>query len=81
VSYRLAYAPEVEAERAHLPPERRKRFDAGMAVIAADPYAHGSSVQGDRDRREATVSNVAFVRYVVSASVVIVTVVKLVPAP
>ncbi|MFI6983959.1 hypothetical protein ACIBSV_35810 [Embleya sp. NPDC050154] len=81
MSYRVAYTPDAEVERAHLAPERRKRFDAGMTGMAADPYAHGSTLGGDRDRREATVAGVAFIRYVVSAAVVTVTVVKLVPAP
>ncbi|MEU0939329.1 MULTISPECIES: hypothetical protein [unclassified Embleya] len=81
MSYRIAYAPDAEVERTHLSPERRKRFDSGMTAMASAPYAHGSAVGGDRDRRETTVSGVAFIRYIVSATVVTVTVVKLVPAP
>ncbi|WP_372455095.1 hypothetical protein [Streptomyces buecherae] len=42
-----------------------------------DPYGHGSSPVGaDRDRREATVAG-AIIRYNVSSTVLIVTVVRL----
>ncbi|MER6914546.1 hypothetical protein ABT354_22975 [Streptomyces sp. NPDC000594] len=63
-------------------PEARKVFDTGLLAIAREPYGCGSAEVGEsHDRREATVAGVAFVRYEVSASVVTVTVLRVVPAP
>ncbi|MER5769881.1 hypothetical protein [Streptomyces sp. NPDC001985] len=82
MSLRLAYTDDARAERRSLSPERRKRFEEGMAVVSRDPYGCGSSpVRDDRDRRDATVARVAFITYLVSESVVTVTVVRLVPLP
>ncbi|WP_372409662.1 hypothetical protein [Streptomyces luteireticuli] len=82
MTYRIAYTDNAEAERRSLTAERRKLFENGMAALAQDPYGCGSGpVRGDHDRRDATVGNVAFVTYLVSRSVVTVTVVKLVPLP
>ncbi|GLF95824.1 hypothetical protein [Streptomyces yaizuensis] len=56
----------------------RIRFDTAMQRLAADPYGQESTaIQGDRDRREATVAGVA-VRYYVSATVLTVSVVRVV---
>ncbi|MEO3972659.1 hypothetical protein [Streptomyces sp. CAU 1734] len=56
----------------------RVRFDFAMLRLAADPYGHGSTpIRGDQDRREATVAGVV-VRYYVSASVLTVSVVRVV---
>ncbi|AYN43262.1 hypothetical protein D9753_35235 [Streptomyces dangxiongensis] len=61
-------------------PVRFCRF-ALAGLVYADPYGHGStSVGGDRDRREATVGH-AIVRYIVSNSILTVTVVRLIPEP
>ncbi|WP_461035935.1 hypothetical protein [Streptomyces mayteni] len=81
-AYRVAYTDEAAASRLALAPEHRKPFEDGMRAIAARPYDCGSTaVRGDRDRREAAVGGVALVRYEVSAAVLIVTVLRLVPAP
>jgi hypothetical protein len=81
-AFRIAYTDEAEAGRRIIPHERRKQFDDGMRAIARAPYACGSSpVRGGRDRREATVSGVAFIRYEVSPSVLVVTVLRLIPLP
>jgi hypothetical protein len=81
-SYRIAYSDEADMGRGAIPPERRKQFEDGMGAIARAPYACGSSpVRGDRDRREATVSGFAFIRYEVSPSVLVVTVLRLIPLP
>ncbi|WP_372412351.1 hypothetical protein [Streptomyces luteireticuli] len=51
------------------------------ATIGTDPYGQTSSQVGsDRDRREATVSGV-ILRYMVSAGILTVTVVRLIPPP
>ncbi|MER5771022.1 hypothetical protein [Streptomyces sp. NPDC001985] len=56
----------------------RARFDAAMHHLAAAPYGHGSTpIKGDHDRREATVAGVV-VRYYVSATVLTVSVVRVV---
>ncbi|MFF8957824.1 hypothetical protein [Streptomyces sp. NPDC014894] len=56
----------------------RARFDTAMRRLAADPYGHGSTpITGDPDRREATVAG-AVVRYYVSATVLTVSVVRVV---
>ncbi|MFI5617851.1 hypothetical protein [Streptomyces sp. NPDC051567] len=79
---RVAFTDEAGAGRDALEAEDRKTFDAGIVAVARDPYGYGSvAVRGNRDRREATVRSVAFVRYEVSVSVVTVTVLRVVPAP
>jgi hypothetical protein len=77
VRHRLAYAPPADDGLRKMP--RRSEFESAMATtIARDPYGHGSTeVGGDRDRRDATVAG-AIVRYVVSATVLTVTVVRLI---
>ncbi|MFE7132004.1 hypothetical protein ACFVIM_14185 [Streptomyces sp. NPDC057638] len=82
MSLRVAFTPAAEVERRSLAGERRKAFDRGMEAIACNPYGCGSSqVGGDPDRRDATVSNVAFITYLVSQGVLTVTVVKIVALP
>ncbi|MEV3874850.1 hypothetical protein [Streptomyces sp. NPDC049906] len=79
---RVSFTDVASAGRDALTPGARKEFDAGILAIARDPYGCGSTaVGGDRDRREATVNCVAFVRYEVSVRVVTVTVLRVVPAP
>ncbi len=82
MNYRIAYTDDAATERRSLTAERRKLFENGMTALAQDPYGCGSSpVRGDRDRRDATIGGIAFITYVVSPSVVTVTVVKSVPLP
>ncbi|MFE6885853.1 hypothetical protein [Streptomyces sp. NPDC057702] len=78
--FRVAYAPAAEQALGKLPDP--DRFRAAVArTIGADPYAHDSaSVGGDRDRREAVVERV-ILRYVISAGILTVTVVRLIPEP
>jgi hypothetical protein len=81
-AYRIAYTDEALAGREAMPDERSKQFEDGMRAVAWNPYGSGSSpVRGHRDRREATVGGVAFIRYEVSPSVLIVTVLRLIPHP
>ncbi|MFD5557784.1 type II toxin-antitoxin system RelE/ParE family toxin [Streptomyces sp. NPDC127068] len=82
MSMRVAYTPAADAELRSLPPERRKDFDRGMHALARSPYGCGSSpIRGERDRRDATIANIAFITYIVSEAVVTVTVVKAVRFP
>ncbi|MFD4994761.1 hypothetical protein [Streptomyces buecherae] len=76
MSYRITYAPPADDALRKM--SGRVAFESAMArTIARDPYGHGSSPVGaDRDRREATVAG-AIIRYNVSATVLIVTVVRL----
>ncbi|MEV0037818.1 hypothetical protein [Streptomyces sp. NPDC050804] len=54
---------------------------AVVRTLGTEPYGHGSTpVDSDRERREAVVSG-AIVRYVISAGILTVTVVGLVPEP
>ncbi|MER7050049.1 hypothetical protein [Streptomyces jumonjinensis] len=82
MSMRIAYTPAADAELRSLSRERRKEFDRGMEALARSPYGSGSSpVKGERDRRDATIANIAFITYIVSEAVVTVTVVKAVRLP
>ncbi|MFF4530445.1 hypothetical protein ACFY1P_14335 [Streptomyces sp. NPDC001407] len=82
MTYRIAYTDDAGVQRRSLAAERRKLVENGMTALAQNPYGCGSSaVRGDRDRRDATIGNVAFITYLISTSVVTVTVVKLVPLP
>ncbi|CAM5291879.1 hypothetical protein GCM10010329_80940 [Streptomyces spiroverticillatus] len=75
--YRITYAPPADATLAKMTGAEIFRA-AVAATIGTDPYGHGSTpVRGDRDRREATVHQ-AFLRYVISPSVLTVTVVRLI---
>ncbi|MFJ6661331.1 hypothetical protein ACIQNG_34045 [Streptomyces sp. NPDC091377] len=78
--YRIAYAPVAEATlKQYAGPAGFRR--AMASTLGHDPYGHGSSpVGGERDRREATVAGV-FIRYYVAATVVKITVVRMVPPP
>ncbi|MEW1724315.1 hypothetical protein [Streptomyces sp. NPDC093109] len=80
MSYRVAFAPVAEEALGKLPSPAG--FRAAVArTLGADPYGHGStSVAGDKDRREAVVSRV-IVRYVISAGILTITVVRLIPEP
>lgn len=61
-----------------MPRALQAAFDTGMRRLTADPYGHGSNpVNADANRREATVSGVV-VRYYISATVLTVTVVRVV---
>ncbi|MFE5669027.1 hypothetical protein ACFQ7W_34540 [Streptomyces niveus] len=77
MSYRLQYAPS-RTRRARCPARCRATFDTGVRRPAADPYGQGSTpVKADADRREASVSEVV-VRFYISASVLMVSVVRVV---
>ncbi|MGW2087987.1 hypothetical protein [Streptomyces sp. NPDC001880] len=80
MSYRISYAPPADDSLAKM--RDGERFRAEMArTLGLDPYGHGSSaVKNEHDRREATVAG-AIVLYYVSGTVLIVTVVRLVPLP
>ncbi|MFE7134733.1 hypothetical protein ACFVIM_28120 [Streptomyces sp. NPDC057638] len=80
MSYRVAYAPFAEEALGKLPDPDRFKADV-VRTIGANTHGHGSSQVGtDRDRREVVVSEV-ILRYVVSAGILTVTVVRLIPEP
>ncbi|ARQ72353.1 hypothetical protein CAG99_14155 [Streptomyces marincola] len=56
---------------------RRRRFEAAVAEIAVDPYAHGQALGGNRDRRQATLAG-AITVYWVSTGVLTVSVVTVI---
>ncbi|WP_424644767.1 hypothetical protein [Embleya sp. AB8] len=43
MSHTVAYAPAAEVEPNRLGPDRLRAFERGMAVLARDPYGHGSA--------------------------------------
>ncbi|MFE5841802.1 hypothetical protein ACFQ7N_09155 [Streptomyces niveus] len=58
-----------------MPRALQATFDTGVRRLAADPYGQGSTpVKADADRREVSVSEVV-VRFYISASVLMVSVV------
>ncbi|MCC3767814.1 hypothetical protein [Streptomyces sp. UNOC14_S4] len=78
-AYRVAYTNEARAGRDALSAEHRKLFDTGVGRIARDPYGCGSTpASGSRDRRDAAIGSVAFIRYEVSPAVVIVTILRVI---
>ncbi|MFE3768753.1 type II toxin-antitoxin system RelE/ParE family toxin [Streptomyces sp. NPDC059122] len=79
-TYRIQYADPAEAARKAMPPEARTGFERAMGkTLSVDPYGHGSIAVkgGDRDYREVTVAG-TFVVYDVSASILVVTAVRIV---
>ncbi|MFI1016578.1 hypothetical protein [Streptomyces sp. NPDC020965] len=80
MSYRVAYAPFAEEALEKLADPDGFRA-AVVRTIGACAHGHGSSqVGGDLDRREVVVAEV-ILRYVVSAGILTVTVVRLIPEP
>ncbi|WP_246127098.1 hypothetical protein [Embleya hyalina] len=79
MSYRVQYTNEAEDGLKPLSSGRIRAFkNAVDATIGRAPYGAGSTqVGGDPDRREATITEV-FVRYTVSAGVLVVTVTRMV---
>lgn len=75
--YRIQYAPPADQARSAMESALRARFDTAMQRLATDPYAQGSPVKADADRREAVVAGVV-IRYYVSAPILTVTVVRVV---
>ncbi|MFF7246280.1 hypothetical protein ACFZBU_20485 [Embleya sp. NPDC008237] len=77
MSYRVQYTNEAEDGLKPLSSGQVRSFkNAVDSSIGRDPYGSGSvQVGGDRDRREATISGV-FVRYTISAGVLVVTVTR-----
>ncbi|WP_326594518.1 hypothetical protein [Streptomyces sp. NBC_01803] len=57
--------------------ERRRRYDAAMAEVTADPYAHGKALGGNKDRRQAALAGTLTV-YWVSSGVLTVSLVTIV---
>ncbi|MET9916270.1 hypothetical protein ACFV1C_16530 [Streptomyces sp. NPDC059605] len=80
MSFRISYAPPADDTLAKM--RDGETFRTEMArTLGLDPYGNGSTaVKSESDRREATVAG-AIVLYYVSRSVLIVTVVRLVPLP
>ncbi|GAB2891298.1 type II toxin-antitoxin system RelE family toxin [Streptomyces mayteni] len=74
--YRLQYSDEALDALKKMTSKRRRRFDAEIAQVAADPYAYGSAVGGNRDRRQAPLAGTVTV-YWVSHGVLTVTVVRI----
>ncbi|MEU9762603.1 hypothetical protein [Streptomyces sp. NPDC047985] len=80
MSFRISYAPPADDTLAKMRDSEVFRNEMAR-TLGRDPYGHGSTaVKSERDRREATVAG-AIVLYYVSGSVLIVTVVRLVPLP
>jgi hypothetical protein len=76
VSYTVQFGDIARASRDALPPDQRRRFDAGMASLARDPYGSGSRAVRDKDTRQALVGG-CVTMYLVSSGVLVVTVVRL----
>ncbi|AKA07678.1 hypothetical protein SAZ_38830 [Streptomyces noursei ZPM] len=79
-TYRIQYADPAETARKAMPPEMRAGFERAVGkTLGVDPYGHGSTAVrgGDRDHREVTVAG-TFVVYHVSASMLVVTAVRIV---
>lgn len=80
MSFRISYAPPADDTLAKMRDSEVFRNEMAR-TLGRDPYGHGSTaVKSEHDRREATVAG-AIVLYYVSGSVLIVTVVRLVPLP
>ncbi|MGC0417517.1 hypothetical protein [Embleya sp. AB8] len=77
MSYRVQYTNEAEDGLKPLSAGQVRAFkNAVDSSIGRDPYGSRSTQVGnDRDRREATISGV-FVRYTISAGVLVVTVTR-----
>jgi hypothetical protein len=78
--HRISYAPPADDTLVKMaePVPFRAELERTLGV---DPYGHGSLPIGRwADRREATVRGV-IVRYYVSGSILVVTVVRLIPEP
>ncbi|MFF1420534.1 hypothetical protein [Streptomyces sp. NPDC058280] len=78
MSYRIVFAPVAEEALGKL--ASPNHFKTTVArTLGANPYAHGSMpVGGDGDRREAVVSCV-IVRYMISAGILTITDVRIIP--
>lgn len=80
MSFRISFAPPADDTLAKMRGSEVFR-DEMARTLGQDPYGHGSSaVKSEHDRREATVAG-AIVLYYVSGTVLVVTVVRLVPLP
>ncbi|MFR9724978.1 type II toxin-antitoxin system RelE family toxin [Streptomyces sp. MS19] len=75
--YRVQYADQALDALAKMSPVRRRKFDAAMAHVAADPYAHGHALGGVRDRREASLAGTVTV-YWVSNGILTISVVRII---
>ncbi|MYV98265.1 hypothetical protein [Streptomyces sp. SID3343] len=81
MTYTVTYAPDADRTRTRLSPAERRTLDAGMALIAEDPYGSGSSATWSAGRREATLGSSIFVVYRITAPAMLVTVVNLILRP
>ncbi|MFF2375015.1 type II toxin-antitoxin system RelE/ParE family toxin [Streptomyces xiamenensis] len=75
--YRLQYSNEARDALRRMSAARRAGFDQAITALAADPYRHGVALGGDRDRREASLAGTVTV-YLISAGVLVVSVVRIV---
>ncbi|MFI6977882.1 hypothetical protein ACIBSV_04735 [Embleya sp. NPDC050154] len=75
--YYVQYSDRAEDGLKPLSASQIRAFKSTVeSTVGNDPYGHGSSQVGsDRDRREATVTGV-FIRYMVSNSVLVVSVTR-----
>lgn len=78
--YRVQYSNEARAALAALPADRRRGFDRAMGALAENPYGGGSRAMKERDYREAAVGGCIAVYYI-SNGLLVVTVVRIIPAP
>ncbi|MFB7763589.1 type II toxin-antitoxin system RelE family toxin [Streptomyces xiamenensis] len=77
MSYRLQYSNEARDSLRKMTSARRAGFERAINQVAADPYQHGIALGGDRDRREASLAGTVTV-YLISAGVLVVSVVRIV---
>jgi mRNA-degrading endonuclease RelE of RelBE toxin-antitoxin system len=75
--YRVQYADVARDALRKMNAARRAQFETAMAKVAADPYAHGQAMGGDKDRRQAVLAG-ALTVFLVSRGVLVVTVVRIV---
>ncbi|MGW0008093.1 hypothetical protein ACWDT6_30275 [Nocardia grenadensis] len=77
MSYYVQYSDRARREYSALDAATRRSFDRAVNDMARDPYAHGSPIRGDKDRRSACLAGV-ITEYEISSSVLVVTMLKLV---
>ncbi|GAA4974881.1 hypothetical protein ACPA54_04395 [Uniformispora flossi] len=78
--FRIEFSNEARSALAVLPADRRRHFDRGMTDLADDPYGANSRAIKEHDYREALVADCLAVYYI-AEGVLVVTVVRVIPAP
>ncbi|MFE3205826.1 hypothetical protein [Embleya sp. NPDC059237] len=81
MSYTVQYTDRVRIEIQGMAPKTRAAFEAGMSVVASDPYGADSKPYprgNSRDHRITHVAGVAIITYQVTPAALLVTVVQLV---